>query len=335
MATRADVAARANVSPALVSYVLNGGPRPVSAQARARILAAIKELDYRPDPAASALSGGSSRTVGIIAPTTNNPYYSELVMEIEGQLFDAGRTALIGASNDDLDAERAYLDSFADRRADSVIVISSNPERLLASSTGRHPPLVVLGSTAEFEGTHVVDIDHAAEAMRVVEHLQSWGHTTITCITGPRHDPVAMARVEGWRRQQHRVGSPVDATLVLHSDISRDGGVRAARVALSASRLRSSGLRPTALFVTSDVQAIGALFACRELGLQVPGDISVAAIDGTQAARFSNPVLTTLRLPLRDVASALVAYACGETPTGATFGGNIVVGDSCAKPAQL
>lgn len=334
MATRAQVAALANVSPALVSYVLNGGPRPVSAEARARILAAIEELDYRPDPAASALSGGSSRTVGLIVPTTNNPYYSELVMEVESQLFDKGRVALIGATNDDLSAERAYLASFVDRRADSVIVISSNPGRLLGAVPGRRPPLVVLGNAVESDDTHVVDIDHAAGAMRVVEHLQSWGHSTIACITGPRHDPVAMARVEGWRRQQERAGHPVSPTLVFHSEVSRDGGVRAARVALSSTRLRASGLNPTALFVTSDVQAIGALFACHELGLLVPDDISVAAIDGTQAARFSSPVLTTLRLPLRDVASALVAYACGETPTDATFAGNIVVGDSCDRPAR-
>jgi LacI family transcriptional regulator len=334
IATRAEVAALAKVSPALVSYVINGGPRPVSAAARERILAAIDELDYRPDPAASALTGGSSRSVGVLVPTTINPYYSELVMEIETRLFERGYVALIGITNDEPDVELAYLRSFLDRRADAIIVMSSNPQHLLDASASVAVPLVLAGPALEGPGTRASEIDHAQGAARVVEHLQSWGHSVIACITGPRHDPIANARVDGWRAQQAGIGAPDSPTLVFHTEVSMDGGVRATRLALASTRLRASNLRPTALFVTSDVQAVGALFACHEAGLAVPGDISVAAIDGTQAAKFSSPVLTTLRLPLGELADDLVTHALEGGVAGRRFEGNLVIGESCGRPAQ-
>ena len=327
MPTRAEVAAVAKVSPALVSYVLNGGPRPVSKAARERILAAVEELDYRPNPAASVLSGGSSRTVGILVPGMANPFDAELTHEIESQLFDAGYAALIGITGEDEGRAASYLRSFSERRADAVILLSSDPGRLLIRRSTSAMPVSMLGE----EVPHL-KITYRADARRAVEHLQTWGHVNIACVTGPRQDPVAMARLAGWRDQQTAIDAPTSDNLVAHTDISAAGGAKAARTLLSSSGLRASKLAPTAIFATSDAQALGALFACAEMQLAVPGKVSVVGCDGTLSARYSVPALTTMRLPLREVAAALIGYALYEDRTRKSFSGNLVIGDSCGAP---
>lgn len=333
MATRAEVAALARVSPALVSYVINDGPRAVSPEARARIEAAIDALNYTPDPVASVLRGGSSRTVGLLIPDTVNPFYAELATEIQSQLFEQGRATVVGLTDDEISKETLLASSFFERRLDSVILVSSQARRFIDRANNTPTPLVVFGHADNVTNVMSVTVDHARDAMTAVEHLQSWGHRVIACITGPRQNPVATERVNGWRLQQERVGAPTNETLIAHSEVSVEGGIMGAKTLLTSAGLTASGLRPTAIFATSDVQALGTMFACAEMGLRVPDDISIMGTDGTKAAKYSVPALTTLRLPLHEVSRALVTAALqSQRPPAQMFRGNLVVGDSCARP---
>ncbi len=341
MATRADVANMAGVSPAVVSYVINGGPRPVSSEARARVLAAIEAFDYRPNAIASALRGGSTKSVGLLMPNPTNPFFAELADAIEGELFDAGNLLTIGITNYDTARERVHLRSFADRRVDGIILVSS---RSLAGLERRSttPPIVVADRVDPSPGVSNVYVDSVPDAAYAVEHLQGWGHRLIGCVAGPRLSPRSADRVAGWAEQQARIGAPHDAGLVAHADFTDAGGAEAAHALLAPDSrvVAKRGMRPTALFVSSDAQAHGVLHECSLLGLKVPEDVSIVSFDGTQFARFANPTLTTMRQPIRSIGSTAAKLLLGMVgapqgePRTVVFRSNLVLGESCAPPSS-
>lgn len=342
MVTRADVASMAGVSPAVVSYVINGGPRPVSAEARARVVAAIEALDYRPNAVASALRGGSTRSIGLLMPSPTNPYFAELADAIEDELFAAGNVLSVGITDDDATRERRYLRSLVDRRVDGIILTSS---RALASVTEARivqpPPILVIDRVDDDSGVSSVHVENVLDAAHAVDHLQSWGHRLIGCIAGPWPTPLSAERVRGWSEQQARIGAPNDLDLIAHAEFSAKGGAEGARALLGPdSRMRAKrGMRPTALFVSSDAQAHGVLSECQELGLRVPQDVSIVSFDGTQSARFTSPTLTTMRQPVRALGStaAKILLRMGAdpaaAPTSVVFRSNLVIGGSCAAPS--
>lgn len=341
MATRADVATLAGVSPAVVSYVINGGPRPVSTATRARVVAAIDSLDYRPNGIASALRGGLTRSVGLLIPSPTNPFFAELADAIERELFDVGNLLSIGITDDDATRERVHLRSLVDRRVDGIILVSSRTV-VNASAVGIYgTPIVVVDRADRDHYASSVHVENLLDAAYAVEHLQSWGHRLIGCVAGPWPIPLSVQRVEGWSRQQRKIGAPHGRDLLAHAEFSPQGGAEAARALLGVEGrpMATRGRRPTALFVSSDAQAHGVLQACEELGLRVPEDVSIVSFDGTQSARFSRPPLTTMRQPIREIGSTAVRLLLervansSKEPEAVVFRSNLVLGKTCAPPS--
>jgi LacI family transcriptional regulator len=330
----------AGVSPSVVSYVINKGPRPVSRESEARVVAAIEALDYRPNAIASALRGGFTKSIGLLMPSPVNPYFAELADAIESELFQAGNLLSIGIIDDDPARERIHLRSLIDRRVDGVILISSRVLRSLADSHDNVPPVVVVDRVDGVRDVSSVHVENVLDSAYAVEHLQGWGHQVIGCITGPRPVSVSVERVRGWSEQQARQGFPNGSHLVAHAEFSDRGGAEAAHALLGidARAAAAPGGRPTALFVSSDAQARGVLHTCDELGLRVPEDMSIVSFDGTQSARFTRPPLTTMRQPIPEMGATaarmlleMVADPAGPAQT-AVFRSNLVLGGSCAPP---
>jgi len=338
MVTRADVARMAGVSPAVVSYVINDGPRPVSKAARARVVAAIEALDYRPNAIASALRGGSTRAVGLLVPSTISPYFAELTDIMERELYDSGNLLSVCITDDDASREVVHLQSLADRRVDGILLISSTGLDSVRAARIAPPPIVMIDRVSVDSSVPSVSVDNTADAAYAVEHLQSWGHTHIACIAGPWPIPLSAQRVDGWRAQQGRIGAPNSADLVVHTEFTSQGGLDAALALLGPESrpMAVRGSRPTAVFVSSDAQAYGVLQACDQLGLRVPEDLSIVSFDGTQAARFSRPPLTTMRQPVRDIGLTSVRLLLGmiagtsTAPDSVVYRSNLVLGGSCA-----
>jgi len=334
--TRSDVAREAGVSPAVVSYVLNNGPRPVAAATRARVLAAIARLDYRPNAIASALRGGSTQTVGLLTPNRSNPFFGELAEAFERTLKQQGYLALTGSTYGNSGIADRLLRTFVDRKVDGVILAPgvSVSGSLLARV---EQPLLILEKLSNHGSFSTVRTDDLADAMTCVDHLQVHGHTHIGCISGPPHSSTEALRLRGWRNAQRRAANPSGDALVAFADVSEAGGYQATGTLLSTHGRPWAvyGARPTALFVASDVQAIGALAACWELGLRVPDDVAIVSMGGTRAARYTIPVLTTIR---EDV-DYLAASACnrllrdirepGTPPEHVELTGNLVIGRTC------
>lgn len=306
--TRADVARLAGVSSAVVSYVVNDGPRNVSEQTRNRVLAAIQELGYRPDANARALRARTSRTLGLLVPSIANPYFAELAEALEAAAFARGRTLLIGSSHEDPGREARYLGEFMERRVDGVVVVSVAGESSIRTVLDAGIALVLLDRPVEgLDDVPYVAIDNEAAGFAATQHLIEHGHTRIGCVAGPHDQAVARARRDGWRRAMEGQGFTNLDALLTQAPFSPAGGYQAATALLSDTEA-------TAVFVSSDGQSHGVIAAARDRGRRVPDDIAVLGFDGTSQSQFSEPRLSVIEQPIEEMAlSALLAL---EEQTG-------------------
>lgn len=335
--TRAEVARLAGVSPAVVSYVINGGPRQVSPATRARVEAAVEAVGYRPNAIAAALRGGKTRSIGLLTPSPLNPYFAELAEAVERELFACGNVLSIGITDDDPTREVRYLRSFLDRQVDGIMLVSSHALASVVAAGISSTPLIVLDRTEQSAGVSSVHIDNVRGSAYAVEHLQSHGHTLLACIAGPWAVQVSADRVDGWRQQQSMAGLEHGPDLVAHAEFSEAGGLDAAHALLGPDGRPTAlrGRRPSALFVSSDIQARGAMRACDELGLRIPDDVAMVSFDGTRAAAFTRPPLTTLRQPIAEIAHGAVRHLLARVADGSipvehrVTQGHLVVGQSC------
>lgn len=298
--TRAEVARRAGVSVAVVSYVVNGGPRRVAAGTAARVRAAMDELGYRPSRLAAALRGGRSRTIGLITPDTTHPYLALLTRAVEDAAFARDRLLLVGNSGRRADRERHYLQAFTDLQVDGVLLMSSVGGRTTASGTldGVTVPLVLLDHPSA-GGHGAVLADNVAGAELATAHLLGHGRTTTACVTGPAESTNAAERRAGYERAVAATGARPGP--VRHGPFTRAFGYAAGRELLRGPD------RPDAVFVASDQQAVGLLSAAYELGVAVPGDLAVAAFDDVPESAYTAPPLTTVTAPVGRLAEEAVA----------------------------
>ncbi|MEU5880109.1 LacI family DNA-binding transcriptional regulator [Spirillospora sp. NPDC047279] len=288
-----DVAALAGVSAMTVSRVLNT-PEKVRAQTRARVLAAMRELDYRPNSAARMLVTGRSGVLGVVSFDTTLYGPASTLYGIE----QAARAADYTVSIASLSAlTRAAIEDGVDRlRAQSVegaIVLA--PHRSAAAGLRGLPPdfpVVVVGAGDDLP-VPVAAVDNRAGGVRVTRHLLSLGHRTVWHIAGPADWIDASERVVGWRSVLEAEGRPVPVPLQSSDWSPRSGYELGRRLAADPA--------VTAVFAANDPMALGLLRALREAGRRVPEDVSVAGFDDVPESPYFAPPLTSVRQPFGEV----------------------------------
>lgn len=324
-ATRADVARHAGVSAAVVSYVLNGGPRPVAPGTRDRVLHAVDELAYRPNAVARALRLRKTHTFGLLVPDISNPYFAELAKALEDEAFARGYALLLANSSDNPAREAAQLRTLIDRQVDGLIVISSSPNPDLSTAIAAAVPLILLDRAGADGPYPTVVVDNRGGAHTAVDHLIEHGRRRIACISGPQELPAAAERHAGWHdaTTHHRPS----ANLSLQVPFTRQDGF------LAAHQLLTQRPRPDALLACSDLQGIGALHACYQLGLTVPNDIAIIAFDGTQESEYTDPPLTVIRQPTTAIAAdaitKILTSRADTPPTHTVHNYELVLRRSC------
>ena len=296
--TRNDVARAAGVSAAVVSYVLNDGPRPVSAAARSRVLAAVAALGYRPDGLARSLRVGRTKTLGLVLPDASNPFFAELALAIEDAAYARGFAVMVCNSADDVDRERTYIASLAERRIDGLILVSTTSGQDLSAATSLSIPVVALDRSPDDAPVSTIRADTLEGAYLGTRHLLDHGHSSVALVVGPDAG-ISDDRRLGWRRALTEAGRPPGVEVA--APFTYDGG----REALE--RLDAAG-HPTAVLVSSDVQALGLLGSLAADGRRAPGDLAVVSIDGTTAGRYAIPSLTTIAQPIGIMGSTAVAH---------------------------
>lgn len=299
-ATRDDVARLAGTSTAVVSYVLNDGPRNVSAERRARVLDAVAALDYHPNAMARSLAATRTRTLGMILPNISNSYFSELALAVEEVATARGLMLFLGNSNERVGREEAYVTSFLEQRVDGIVMIgvalSAAHERAVEAGV----PVVIVDRDIESSHAATVSIDHRAAARAATEHLLEHGHVRIGCLVGPELQPVAQERFMGWRDALLGAGIEPRDQLVIRSEYS----IPSAEEAVGALGSRLVPARASAMFTSSDEQARGLLLALAAAGIRMPDDVALVSIDGTKEGLYTMPSLTSVQQPFAGLAAA-------------------------------
>ncbi|MBY8885058.1 LacI family transcriptional regulator [Streptomyces sp. PTM05] len=290
--TRDDVARLAGTSTAVVSYVINNGPRPVAPATRERVLAAIKQLGYRPDRVAQAMASRRTDLIGLIVPDARQPFFGEMAHAVERAAAERGKMVLVGNSDYLTDREMHYLRAFLGMRVAGLILISQGLSASAAAEIDAWDARVVLlHERPEAIDDVAVMTDDIGGAQLATRHLLEHGHASVACLGGTEETPTVgdpvTDHVEGWRRAMRESRRPTEGLLFQAAYNRYD----AYRVGLDI--LAGPG-RPTAIFCSTDDQAIGLLRAARELRIDVPGELAVAGFDDVKEAALTDPPLTTV-----------------------------------------
>ncbi|GIF78378.1 LacI family DNA-binding transcriptional regulator [Asanoa siamensis] len=285
-----DVAARAGVSHQTVSRVINEHPN-VAVATRARVLAAIEELGYRPNGAARALATGSTRTIGLVTGNISQYGPAQTMVGLERAAREAGYFLSVSVL-DDFGARSITeaIDRLAAQSLDAIIALSTYDDAVRALRQVQTPvPLITVRATADGLGP-AVWVDQEAGAALATRHLLDLGHHTVHHVSGPAGSIEAALRERRWRAELEAAGAPLPS--VLHGDWWPASGHAAGRELVARRR---GGERVTAVFVANDQMAFGLLNAFHEAGLRVPEDVSVVGFDNVPEAPYSIPPLTTIR----------------------------------------
>lgn len=306
--TLADVAARAQVSPATVSRVLNGN-YPVAASTRERVLKAVDELDYVLNGPASALAAATSDLVGILVNDIADPFFGIMAGAVQSEIGGPGgraggeRLAVVCNTGGTPERELTYLTLLQRQRAAAVVLtggamedethqaaVAAKLRRLVEAGTrvvlcGRPP--------APDTGAIALTFDNRGGGRELTEHLIGLGHRRLGYIAGPEERTTTRHRLEGHRTALAAHGIEEDPRWTVHGRYDREAGYEATLELLR----RDPTL--TAVVAANDTVALGACAALRDSGLRIPDDVSVAGFDDLPFSIDAVPALTTVRLPDR------------------------------------
>ena len=289
--TRKEVAQRAGVSVAVVSYVVNNGPRPVAAKTQAKVKKVIEELGYYPNELARSLSRKESATIGLIIPSLVNPVYAEMAQSLERECMAQGYLVMLASTGRDPDKEVRLAKLLRAKQVDGVVIIPSvSPQAILKPLQQAGIPTVVLEH--DLPGVACIGIDEFQGGKLVTSHLLSLGHRRIGMIKHKPTSALSRLRFVAYCETLAEAGVELDPALVIEGKSGQAGGY------VSMQRLLALPSRPTAVFAHNDMMAIGAIRAIQDTNLAVPDDISVVGYDDTLNSNYINPRLTTVKFSI-------------------------------------
>ncbi len=331
-ATIHDVAARAGVSVATVSRVLNR-KEIVREATLNQVLEAAKSLRYVPNVAARSLSIRRSQTVGIVLPDVHGEFFSEVIRGIDLAARRERYHILVSGSHSNVDEMLSVLEAMHGR-VDGLVVMA--PDVALDSLSEQLPaelPMVLLNSSDERH--HAITIDNFGGARAMVTHLAALGHSRIAFIAGPKSNADARERLRGYRQAMRGLAASGARPVDVSGDFTERSGYEAVQ------RLLELDPRPTVIFVANDSMAVGALSALREAGISVPSEMSVAGFDDIPIARYVTPPLTTIRVDIAELGRRafavlldVLAQPRAQSGRRERINTTLVERESCAAPGK-
>jgi LacI family repressor for deo operon, udp, cdd, tsx, nupC, and nupG len=289
--TLRDVAQHAGVSPRTVSNVVNGFPH-ISPTMRAKVEAALSELNYKPNLLARSLRQGRTGIITLLLPDIAVSYFGELAHEVVERASELGCTVMIDETGGKPDRERTLIDEAAQSSwVDGVLLSSLGLRGRDLAGLMPGMPVVLLGELTAGTALDHVGIDNVTAAREAVRHLIESGRRRIAAIGGSAGAPDATSRLrlKGYRQELRAAGLPEVGLYARTPDYKRASAATAVRSLLSRDD------PPDGMFCFSDELAAGVLRELHEQGLRVPADISVIGFDDIEEARFTTPSLTTVR----------------------------------------
>ncbi len=339
MATIKDIARLAGLDISTVSRALNESTRVTDAT-RKRVKEMAEKLGYHKNEIARSLVTRKTKIIGLIVPDISNPFFAEVTKGVELAGSRSGYNIILCDSNWDGERAKEHLRILRGKQADGIILcfIQDFPDpgarELKASGT----PWVEIGSSSATDDSFRVSIDNEKGAFAATAYLTSLGHRKIAHVTGDiRHTQksywVLIERLTGYRRALREAAIRFDERLV----VDTLAGVQSAQQNITKLLRRNPAV--TAIFATSDVMALGAYRAAHELGLSIPGDLSVVGFDDIEVASILKPALTTYEQPRSQLGMAatkmLVDLIGGGTPSKRSItleSRGLIIRESCSPP---
>jgi len=321
--TLEDIARRVGVSRSTVSRVVNNHPN-ISEDVRTRVLAAIDETGYQPNAAARSLASQRSQTLGLALPQTvssffTDPYFPHLLKGISEACnqHDYALTFFLITCKDD---EKKIFPKISNKSfLDGVLVQSGHhgDQQIIGHLVDANKPLVVLGRPFRVDNVSFVNVDNVKGAYTAVSHLIRLGRRRISTITGPLASTVGLDRKEGFLMALGERGFRKNDKLIVEGDFTEQGGYYSMQTLLREN--------PDAVFVASDVMAIGAIRAIQESGRRVPEDVAIVGFDDIPLSTITDLELTTIRQPVIETGVRAVEVLIDLIENGTDFPQHIIL----------
>lgn len=331
MATIKDVARLANVSTSTVSHVINK-TRFVSPEITLRVEQVVKDLNYAPSALARSLKMNATRTLGMLVTSSANPFFAEVVQGVEQRCFEHGYSLALCNTRGDQARLHHNMEMLLQKRVDGIILMCTQLEidRQLLAPYPKVPLVLADWGTNHLQADLIQDCGKLG-GQQATEHLISLGHTDIGCITGPAGQQAADERLLGFRHAMQQAGLAVNPDWLIAGDFELTGGNAAMSSLLAQSK------RPSAVFISNDMMAVGALRALADANIKVPEQMSLVGYDNIELARYLVPALTTVEQPKSGLGALAVETLLSRissperAPQVLTLTPQLVIRDSCQR----
>ncbi|MDN4477650.1 LacI family DNA-binding transcriptional regulator [Demequina sp. SYSU T00039] len=328
-----DVAERAGVAVSTVSRFLNG-QLELRPETESRVMQAIEEVGYSRTSGSSRASS-SKGVIGLVVPRIGNAYFGGIAENVVRSADSFGLAVLIASTFNQVRRQSDYVELFAAKELAGIVYAGSTTSNAaLARLIGSGMPVVVIDEAlVDAPPVDTVVVDDYAGAYQATAHLAALGHERIALVTGPESLASVRERRRGFVDACVRAGLDPEAQFSLAGDFSEEFGIGA------LSHLLAAPQRPTAVFAASDAIALGMMAGARNLGIGIPGDLSIVGFDDVPGASHVSPRLTTIRTPLDRMASSALSMLSAriddpDAPVRRSVTPVVlVVGESSAPPS--
>ncbi|HWP62530.1 MAG TPA: LacI family DNA-binding transcriptional regulator [Candidatus Binatia bacterium] len=311
--TMRDVARAAGVSQSTVSRVLSGSDSPVliSDATRQRIIETARALGYRPNPLARGLRGASTMLLGVIVRDITDPFFAGAIEAVSSEAAERGYNVVLGHAHGRADEAIVLRSVLETRHVDAILLLGdmTDQPRLVEDLRDCQIPVVSLWQGSALHGLRMVNVDNAAGIRQVLDHLFDLGHRRIAFVSGRPLGDIQERRA-AYEARMGEAGLVIPEGFVQHAPNDPAGGEAALNELLALPD------PPTAVVCSTDQLAIGVLHGAAARGLRVPTDLSVTGFDDLPLSAFTVPALTTVHMPVREMAALAVELAIGAEPDG-------------------
>ncbi|MNB95918.1 HTH-type transcriptional repressor PurR [compost metagenome] len=286
-----DVALRANVSTATVSHVING-TRYVSNETRQKVHLAMNELNFRINSVARSLRSRKSYIIAFLAPIlaseTSNFYFMSVAAGVQSVLKERGYHLILSDSSDNFEIESKEIGMFDSQMIDGLVVAPASRDCDYERLFGDYP-VVYIDRVPEHCERDSVLIDNKTATKEAIQKIIDKGHRKIAFLSGPLSVTTTIERYEGYSETLMSAGLKIDDSLICFGDVSFGSGYRSMGDLLK--------MNPTAIFVTDNVMAMGAMTYLQDHSIRIPDQLAVVGFDDFQWTRVTQPPLTVIQQP--------------------------------------
>ncbi|MCJ7625290.1 MAG: LacI family transcriptional regulator [Anaerolineaceae bacterium] len=291
-----DVAQKAGVSPATASRVA-GGYGYVSEEKRRKVLAAIKELKYRPNAVARSMVTNSTGIIGLVVTDIQNPFFAQLARGVEEAIWKEGFTLILANTDEDVKHEDDIIHALLEKQVDGLIIVpaSSKNSFYIQEFIQKGNPLVFVDRGVEKISADVILVDNEQGAFQAISHLISLGHQRIGMVIDNLDITTNIERLAGYHQAMRQNNLPIEENLIQSCKYTRQSAFDV------VVKMLGSDNPPTALFTANNFMTIGAMRAIQEIGLKIPADIALVGFDDLEWNLIGEPQLTAVSQPTHDM----------------------------------